>query len=180
MSERVRKEEVMICFYHADLDGQCAAAIARGYEVEVMAEDKSWDFLEVNYNLPFPLEAVAPGEPWMMLDYSLPPDQMLALIERSAAGTWIDHHRTALEKLEGLSDVHALRGTRSTAEAGCVLTWQYLFGDDPMPRAVELVGDRDIWRWAFGDETKFFCAGQTTRRRSRHGQRRRFRVRAHR
>jgi hypothetical protein len=61
----------MICFYHADLDGQCAAAIARGYEVEVMAEDKSWDFLEVNYNLPFPLEAVAPGEPWMMLDYSL-------------------------------------------------------------------------------------------------------------
>ena len=31
--------------------------------------------------------------------------------------------------------------------------------DYPVPRMIELVGDRDIWTWKYGNETKFFFAG---------------------
>ncbi|MCH7663016.1 MAG: hypothetical protein IH859_04000 [Chloroflexi bacterium] len=38
-------------------------------------------------------------------------------------------------------------GIRKLDEAACVLTWQYFFPDKPVPKAILLIGDRDIWRW---------------------------------
>ncbi len=49
-------------------------------------------------------------------------------------------------------------GERSLEAAGCVLTWQTFYPDQPLPKAVALVGDRDIWRMQFPD-TRAFSEG---------------------
>ena len=42
---------------------------------------------------------------------------------------WIDHHKSAIEKLKGF---YAL-GKREVGKAGCELTWEFFFPEEPMP-----------------------------------------------
>jgi len=140
-------------FYHTDLDGKCAAAIVWRWH----AGQGACEAYPINYNMPFPLASIEPGEQVVIVDYSILPAEMDQLLDRTTDVTWIDHHRTAIEKYA--NSPREVAGIRDTTEAGCVLTWRYLFPSEPVPEAVVLVGDRDIWRWAFGDRTKFFNTG---------------------
>ena len=149
----------MICFYHADLDGQCSAAIVRRWwKLHGIATEHEW-YVESNYNAPLDPALVERDEKWFMVDFSVGAPKMRELVEQSRNGVWIDHHRTAIGEEGSTGFPQGIRGKRDTGEAGCVLTWQWCFPSRPLPRAVKLIGDRDIWHWAFGDETKFFCAG---------------------
>jgi hypothetical protein len=46
-------------------------------------------------------------------------------------------------------------GLRSLNDAACVLTWRTFFPDQPVPKAVLYVGDRDTWRFAYDDTAAF-------------------------
>ncbi len=46
-------------------------------------------------------------------------------------------------------------GVRDISEAACVLCWRFFFPDRPVPTAIVLVGDRDIWRLAEPDSPAF-------------------------
>ena len=54
---------------------------------------------------------------------------------------WIDHHKSAIDKLEGLS----VLGKREIGKAGCELTWEFFFPEDPMPLAVQYLGRYDVF-----------------------------------
>ncbi len=135
-----------LCIYHNDADGRSSAAIVRralGPEV-VLCEMKYGDSL--------PLEDILVSEHIIIVDFSLPREDM----ERLAAYhkiTWIDHHKTALEEMGDLAADWP--GIRDTSEAACVLTWRYFFPETPVPRAITLIGDRDIWRWAHAETGAF-------------------------
>jgi oligoribonuclease NrnB/cAMP/cGMP phosphodiesterase (DHH superfamily) len=88
----------------------------------------------------------------LVVDFSLSKDEMETLAAYHQF-TWIDHHKSALDEMDGSADSWA--GVRDTSEAACVLTWRYFFPDQPVPRAVTLIGDRDIWRWAERDTGAF-------------------------
>ena len=135
----------VLCLYHDDADGRCAAAIVRralGKEVQLKPMD---------YQTPIPWDLIESAQRVVIVDFSL----SLANMRRAGESRdliWIDHHKSALDALAELAD---LPGLRSLDEAGCVLTWQYYFPDSPLPIAVLLIGDRDIWRFAHEDTAAF-------------------------
>ena len=141
----------MKCLYHNDLDGQAAAFVVR------KAEGGDAVCISMAYGKPFPLERVEPGERVVIVDFSIDPLEMLALLAVTENVVWIDHHKTAIDKYANFP--RELNGIRRDGTAGCVLAWEYCFPADPLPRAIMLVGDRDVWAWQFGQETANFCAG---------------------
>ena len=171
----------MKCYYHTDLDGQAAAFCVHAWAGIHGPHEHGNCMRPITYGDEFPVSNILPGEQVWIVDYSIDPKDMEALLAVTPHVTWIDHHKTSIDKYEGFP--HHLRGIRCSGVAGCVLTWQYLhwytrrgegeerFGDlgdpypyentdtMPVPRMIELVGDRDIWAWKHGDETKHFFAG---------------------
>ena len=128
----------ILCLYHGDADGEASAAVVRhklGPEVYLH---------RINYGDPTPWPLINEADQVVIVDFSLPPQEMLETADSSQL-TWIDHHQSAIQEMEEISS--AWPGIRDTSEAACVLTWKYYFPDQPVPRAVVLIGDRDIWRW---------------------------------
>lgn len=160
----------MLCFYHADADGRCAgfwvfnsAKRNDGYELH--------QFIEINYGKPFPIEIVRPNEQVYIVDYSIEPDEMRELLKITQNVTWIDHHKTAIEKYADFE--HEIRGVRVDGVAGCMLVYAYLermtikgegdilpfdydFATEGAPSFTQLIADWDVWKFEFGDDTRDF------------------------
>ncbi len=140
------KNKPTLCLYHNDADGRASAAIVRrALGPEVLLH-------EMNYGYPVPWDKIESVARVVIVDFSLSAQDMQRI-----AGTkeliWIDHHQSALDELGAIS--MTWDGARDTSEAACVLTWRYFYPMDEVPRAVILVGDRDIWRWAEADTGAF-------------------------
>jgi len=162
----------MKCFYHIDLDGKAAAFCVFAW-VGIKDVSQSIKFIPINYGTQFPFDTILPNEQVWIVDYSIEPNEMTRLLGITKDVTWIDHHKTAIEKYNDYP--HIIRGIRKDGEAGCVLAWKYIhwwtdrgegeedFGNidknSPVPQCILLTGDRDIWAWKYGDKTKHFYSG---------------------
>jgi hypothetical protein len=149
-------------FYHNDPDGFCSAFWVRKWLESQKIEFTSSDFIEMNYDKQFPWEILTLGERIFMVDFSLnDPDDMLTL-NRCYDFTWIDHHKTAIEKMNAVMDLHRIDidGLRVDGIAACVLTWIYLHSEakfNSIPITKELIGSAplftqyihlwDTWQW---------------------------------
>lgn len=162
----------MKCFYHIDLDGKAAAFCVHAW-VGIKDVEQSVEFVPIDYGIQFPFETIRQNEQVWIVDYSIKPAEMTRLLEITKDVVWIDHHKTAIEMYSNYP--HKIKGIREDGQAGCVLTWKYVHwwtdrgGDKeyferidpdlPVPECILLVGDRDIWAWRYGDETKHFYSG---------------------
>ncbi len=135
-----------LCIYHNDADGRASAAIVR------RALGPKVSLCEMKYGDSLPLEEILVAEQIIIVDFSLPREDMERLANYHQL-TWIDHHKTAIDELADISQTWA--GTRDNSEAACVLTWKHYFPNHPVPKSVVLIGDRDIWRWEHPDTGSF-------------------------
>jgi len=160
-------------FYHADADGKCA-----GYLVETYAKNTDKypiTMHEINYHIPFPIDSIMDDEEVYIVDFSISPDEMRKLLDITKNVTWVDHHKTAIEKYDDFTyrgKRYGIRGIRTDGIAGCMLTWCYLtqmtdggLGDiRPMlneaiynaPYFIKLIADWDVWKFEYGDDTRNF------------------------
>lgn len=110
---------------------------------------------------------VVRGEHVVILDFSWPAAELLAMAGDAASLLVLDHHVTAQADLEWLPEVapswlaHRQRvelatgsGQLSRAGAffdmdrsGCSLAWEAFHPHRPMPTLLRHVEDRDLWRW---------------------------------
>jgi len=148
MNNSQKKDEKIqsLCIHHNDADGRASAAIVR------MALGPDVWLHEMNYGDSIPLEKILVSDHIIIVDFSLPKDDMLKLANYHQL-TWIDHHKTSLDEMA--NKVDNWPGIRDLNEAACVLTWGYFFPKTKSPLAVRLIGDRDIWRWAEEDTGPF-------------------------
>ncbi len=135
-----------VCLHHNDADGRASAAVVR------RAYDKQVVTIEMNYGDPLEWDRIEPAKRVVVVDFSLPLEQMQKLAQ-GREFIWIDHHVSAIRTLSKAA--REWRGLQDTTEAACVLTWQYFFPNQPVPRALVLIGDRDVWRWAETDTGPF-------------------------
>lgn len=145
MDKLGKKPDAVLCFYHDDADGRCSAAIVR------RAVGKSVILQSTDYGDPVPWGKVEQVKQVIITDFSFPKGVM----ERMMATTslvWIDHHKTAVEDLANLVDIP---GRRDLNQAACVITWEYFFPEEPLPKAVAYIGDRDIWKHEFPQTRPF-------------------------
>ena len=161
----------MKCFYHGDSDGKCA-----GFWVNLSAGltdiDKYIDneFIEIDYKTKFPIETIRPNEQIYIVDYSISPDEMRKLLKITKDVTWIDHHKTVIEKYADFE--YPIRGVRYDGVAGCMLTYCYLHhmtarGEGEIkpfeltmtkdaPMFTKLIADWDVWKFDYGNDTRYF------------------------
>jgi len=143
-----KEGDTMKCFYHTDMDGKCAGAIVKKWwdkqeDSFPNAKDRKSEYIAINYNDDFPFDLITPNEQVIIVDFSLQKDGEFEKLEEITKNiTWIDYHKTAIEKHPAMSK---LKGIRNIDESGCELTWNYYFSNEEMPIIVEMLGRYDVW-----------------------------------
>jgi oligoribonuclease NrnB/cAMP/cGMP phosphodiesterase (DHH superfamily) len=135
-----------ICYYHKiDLDGKCSAAIVR-------RKFSDCELIGVDYPDRPDFDRIKPGDTVVVVDFSFEPEEMVTLLNITQDNVvWVDHHRSAIikimeyDKKTGSNLTADIGGLRLNNQAGCELTWEYFFPDEPMPEAVRLLGRYDVW-----------------------------------
>lgn len=135
-----------LCIYHNDADGCASAAVVR----HAIGTDAKMH--EISYGEPTPWKKIINVKHVVIVDFILPLQEMKRIANERML-TWIDHHKSALVEVN--DEARNWSGLRSLNEAACVLTWKYFFPDKPVPRALVLIGDRDIWRQQEPDSGAF-------------------------
>lgn len=159
----------MIVLHHNDLDGYCSAAIVY---VWAGADTKGFSAIEMDYAKPVPFDRIKPNERVWIVDFSISVADMHKLLSITQDVIWIDHHKTAIEKMKGVQYAYHgidLPGVRKDGEAACELTWKYIHwwsqrGLPPVdlsntgvavPRVVRLLGDYDTWTMQYPESVPF-------------------------
>ncbi len=78
----------------------------------------------------------------LLLDFSFPRDQMIKLNEQNSFLKVLDHHKTALANCEGLPFCEF-----DMSRSGAGMTWDYFNAPAPRPTLIDVVEDRDLWRF---------------------------------
>lgn len=154
-----------VCLYHFPCDdGFASAWIAR----------KRWPDLVMaptNYGQMFP-HVDFRGKNVLIADFSYKPDAISELMMSFGARSivMLDHHKTAQADLKDFA-VEMCGGAKFTASdidgafrdmaqldrpavlarfdmerSGASLTWEFCFPDEPMPKLIRHIEDRDLWR----------------------------------
>jgi oligoribonuclease NrnB/cAMP/cGMP phosphodiesterase (DHH superfamily) len=113
------------------------------------------EYVPVQYGQPPPDAAGDRDRELYVLDFSYPRDVMFRLAAlRHERVVVLDHHKTARAALDGLEVElasnncgDALTAVFDMGKSGARLAWEYFFPGEPAPFLVELVEDRDLWRW---------------------------------
>ncbi|MFA6252827.1 MAG: hypothetical protein WCV69_00975 [Patescibacteria group bacterium] len=131
-----------VCIYHsADNDGACSAAIAK---LAARVRLIPW-----NYGHPIPWERIPVGATIFVVDLLLTSQndnsgfQDMERLRKIGKLVWIDHHDKAINdaKVLGL----AYDGIQRVGQGACALTWEYFFPNKPMPEAVRLISNFDVF-----------------------------------
>jgi len=128
----------MKCFYHkSDLDGHCSGAIVKRKFPQ--CEMIGVDYLDKLDNFVF-----TAGETVYIVDFSFDIDEMMKY-NRFIDIHWIDHHKSKIDEAHNLGFIAAGGQSLEIGQAGCELTWQYLYPKEPIPKAVFHLGRYDVW-----------------------------------
>lgn len=150
--------------HHNDMDGRCAGFIVKHFVQMASGSIPSPEFIEMDYDRKFPFEQVGIGERVFIVDFSLELEGMKKLLQITDDVHWIDHHGSSIRKYDNW-DGKEIKGLRDEGAAGCVLTYKYCYRLFKYKRAryvpifIQLIGDRDIWAWKYGQRTKLFHRG---------------------
>jgi oligoribonuclease NrnB/cAMP/cGMP phosphodiesterase (DHH superfamily) len=117
----------------------------------------------------------------LMVDFSYKRPVLEKLMSYARDITILDHHKTAQADLEtyaifnpvsadDIDNVLAatqpglgpIRAEFDMSRSGAVMAWQFAHPDCPVPMFLELVEDRDLWKFKYGEDTKQFSAALRT------------------
>lgn len=134
----------MIAIYHSrDLDGYASGAIVKKKYPDAI-------LIGYDYGQELMLGGNNPAEHnVIMIDVSLDSmEQMFELAKKCKSLTWVDHHLSAIRKYDAVKDEEPANFIAILEDgiAACEGGWKYLFPNEKMPRAIELLGKYDTWR----------------------------------
>lgn len=161
----------MKCFYHNDADGKCSAFwVKLSAGLTDLENNYENEFIEMDYSKPFPMDKINKDEMVYIVDFSISPEEMRSLLKITKDVTWIDHHKTAIEKYVDFDE--DIRGVRYDGVAGCMLTYCYIHHmtdrgtgaikpfdikmAEDAPMFTKLIADWDVWKFQYGDDTRHF------------------------
>lgn len=157
----------MKILYHLDLDGKAAGAIV--LRCATQYDKYPVECIRINYGMAFPFDRIREGEQVWIVDYSISPEEMDKLFTITNDVVWIDHHKSAIQRYDDYP--RDIEGIRYDGIAGCMLTWAYIkhIANTPVhkpkpefvpnmcddtPMCVKYIGDYDVWRFEYGEDTK--------------------------
>ena len=121
-------------------------------------------YIPCSYGRPLP-DDIEPGSDVYLLDFTAKRGEMLALAMVAGRITVLDHHASAAAELAGLPE--QARNTLGACEirtvfdlnrSGCALAWAHFHPGKQLPWLLQLIEDRDLWRFALLDSRDLHCA----------------------
>jgi len=168
MSETKPTWKPDVCLYHAN----CADGFGAALAVWLKWGD-AVHFEAVNYGLPFDEQLIA-GKDVLIVDFSFKKDAMQRLAGIMSSVIVLDHHKTAEAEL---ADIARFSGDCDNAsggfeflkkdtgqnaiawfdmeKSGARLAWEFCFPSKPVPHMLQMIEDRDLWRFALPDTKPF-------------------------
>lgn len=92
-----------------------------------------------------------------ILDFSIPKDQTLYLIENCKRLVWLDHHKTAFEKWCSTEREFFIDKTERSRilldnnKSGALLAWEHFHPGADVPYLIQAIDDRDRWQFKLAD-----------------------------
>lgn len=94
-----------------------------------------------------------------IVDYSVPNDEFDDIASRVSRLVLLDHHKTALERFidplpipdDGIF-IHKNENVEvifNMNKSGALITWEYFHPGTVVPKLVQFISDRDLWRFTF-------------------------------
>lgn len=161
-----------ICIYHGGCDDGFTAA---------WAVWKEWPGIEFVPGIYGKEPPDCTGKHVLMVDFSYKRPVLESMGAVAKTITILDHHKTAQADLEtfaifnpvnaeNIEDVLAatqpglgnIRAEFDMERSGAMMAWQFIFPDSLIPMFVELIQDRDLWKFKHGEDTKKFSAALRT------------------
>jgi len=127
----------ILCFYHKDLDGICAASI-------VKHKFPDCECIGLTYEKDLP-NLPEKGKTIYIVDYTFPVDYMHQLNEDHIVH-WIDHHHNAISEVKSSGFKASGSETLDPSYSGAALTWMHFNRHIKLPRFIELVSNWDLWK----------------------------------
>ena len=145
----------VVCIYHKNCtDGTFSAGV-----VKVKYPDCKEFPLKHGYDkedLKPILDEIDENTTVYITDFSLRDEDLKEVLKKAKEVINIDHHIGVKDKLEKFDkEFKNFKFVFDNDSSGASLTWKYLYGEDNIPKIIKLVEDKDLWRWEFGDETKY-------------------------
>jgi len=98
----------------------------------------------MNYGETLPWNIITAEDTVYMVDFSLEPiDRMVHLDRKCKQLIWIDHHASSINDAAEVG--FDPPGIRRIGTAGCELTWEYTYPDEPIPYIIKHLGRYDVW-----------------------------------
>jgi len=138
---KIKKESLMkklVVYHHPCLDGMSALWV-----FNKKFGDEVYDTLKGNYHQELDLDKFKDKDVYL-LDFSYKYDDMMKIIEIANSVTIYDHHKTAVEELQGLLKDRSIKGVIDSTRAGSMITFNELFPDEKPPLSLKYIQDRDI------------------------------------
>ena len=122
--------------YHAN----CADGFGAAWAAWRALGDEGVEYVRRAYGDPLP--DGLDGQTVYVLDFSFARAALDELATRAARIILLDHHKTAAEALEGAPYAHV-----DQTKSGAVLAWEHFHPTVEVPKLLQYVQDRDLWRW---------------------------------
>jgi len=145
MGSRVLTETIVI--YHGD----CSDGFTAAWAYRRLRPDQDAAYHPGRFGEPPPDVS---GKNVYVLDFSYPRATLQEMADRAKSILVLDHHKSAEADLRGLPFCQF-----DMNRSGAGITWDYFAdGDQPRHWLVDIVEDRDLWRYQFGDQTRMAMA----------------------
>ena len=136
----------LVIYHYPCLDGFTAA-----YAVWKVHPD--WEFYPAKHGDPPP---EVTGRNVYFVDFSYKRPVIEDMLTKANKITILDHHQTAMDDLKNLANIYSIDKLEvhfDMNKSGARLAWEYFQPGEKVPKLVQYVEDRDLWRFSF-PETK--------------------------
>ena len=148
-------EKPDVCLYHFPcLDGFAAATVVHMVWPDV-------ELRPINYGADMwakSLGSIPNGRKLLFADFFPGAGNIHQLLECSHRITVLDHHKTAKAEARELLSDGTVAGIFDMQRSGAGIVWDELNKGAKRPRVIDLIEDRDIWKWKFGEVARNFHA----------------------
>lgn len=95
------------------------------------------------------------------LDCSLPAKDVFHVCDTAARVTVIDHHISAKKSYDHIKIPNNMKCLFDMDHSGAILAWKYFFRDVKPPHVLELIEDRDLWKFSYEETNLLYYAQQS-------------------
>jgi uncharacterized protein len=166
----------MKIFHHNDSDGFCSAYWVRQAIFSKIITDYSEGsipevlFVECTYPFEFDIDLIKENETIIIVDYSVEPEVMDKLLQKTPNICWIDHHISSFQKYSNYKQMNKIKGFQYNVDksmAACALVYLYFFENcrtneefelnyEKVPYFTRLISDYDCWKKEYKNLTNCF------------------------